>query len=94
MMALMDVDFHWIMLFMVSGIFGLCLLIFTAMHTGLLLSNRTTIESMEGARSIRIDENTVRTCRDTNIYDLGAKKNFVQVMGTNPVLWFVPVYTR
>lgn len=49
----------------------------------LLLNNRTTIESMEKQRYANLDS--------SNLFDLGWRRNFVQVMGSNPFLWFFPI---
>ncbi|KAJ3219496.1 palmitoyltransferase for Vac8p [Dinochytrium kinnereticum] len=46
-------DINWIMLVILSGVFSLCLLAFTAMHTSLLLANKTTIESLEPTKRLR-----------------------------------------
>lgn len=67
------------------------------MHTSLILSNRTTIESMEGAGWIRLDDGSiandvrVKSLKDVNIYDLNYKENFAQVMGTKYIEWFLPI---
>jgi hypothetical protein len=82
------------MLLLLSGVFALCLLGFSAMHAVLLLSNKTTIESLEGARRIRRDDQSVRVARNVNIFDLGNKANWIQVMGNDPKLWFLPVASR
>ncbi|TPX68485.1 hypothetical protein SpCBS45565_g02980 [Spizellomyces sp. 'palustris'] len=93
MKGLYGIDFHTIMLFIVSGIFALCLLVFVAVHAGLISGNKTTIESMEGARRVRLEDNSVRLARHVNIYDLGAKENFLQIFGPKWMLWFVPLPT-
>lgn len=86
--------FNGLFICIISGVFNLCLFVFVAVHGGLILGNKTTIESMEGARKVRLEDNSVRIARDVNIYDLGAKHNFVQVFGRKWQLWFLPVFSR
>jgi hypothetical protein len=63
--------------------FGLTVMCFTFTHLHLIFNNMTTIEYYEKSRS-----------GSTNPYDLGsARKNWEQVFGTKPLLWFVPIRT-
>ena len=87
-------DLHILLLELLSGVFALCLIIFVGVHTNLLFTNRTTIESMEGSRRVRLADNTMRIARDVNIYDLGWRLNVREVFGDNMWLWFLPVASR
>jgi len=64
----------------VCGIFGLGLICFAGVHIDLVLKNQTTLESF-------------KVKPKNNPYDLGRRANFVQVFGTNPWYWFLPVHT-
>ncbi|KAI8919930.1 DHHC palmitoyltransferase-domain-containing protein [Powellomyces hirtus] len=81
-------------IFVISGVFALCLLVFIFVHTQLVLSNKSTIESMEGARRILLPDNTVRMAHTANLYDMGMRQNLLQVFGHRWELWFVPVPSR
>ncbi|KAJ1557069.1 Palmitoyltransferase zdhhc20, partial [Nowakowskiella sp. JEL0078] len=90
--AMLRVDIQIIFLFIVAGVFGLCMVPFSGIHTLLILRNKTTIENLEGARRIRGRDGQALEA-SVNIYDVGTAKNWVLVMGSNPWLWFVPVAT-
>ncbi|KAJ3330986.1 hypothetical protein HDU76_004340 [Blyttiomyces sp. JEL0837] len=77
-----------------SGLFAICMVAFLAMHTALMLANKTTIESMEGARRIRTANRGIRVARNVNIFDLGNYENWIQVMGKDTKYWLIPVRTR
>eukprot|EP00455_Lapot_gusevi_P003266 TRINITY_DN1133_c0_g1_i6.p1 TRINITY_DN1133_c0_g1~~TRINITY_DN1133_c0_g1_i6.p1 ORF type:complete len:302 (-),score=40.29 TRINITY_DN1133_c0_g1_i6:124-1029(-) len=64
--------------------FAVSLLFFVGFHAKLVFSNQTTIE---------FSDTSVYRSREPprNPYDLGSRKNFEQVFGTNPWLWFLPV---
>ncbi|RUS26420.1 hypothetical protein BC938DRAFT_470792 [Jimgerdemannia flammicorona] len=97
-MGVLQLDFNWAFLVMISGMFGLFLVPFTIFHTRQLLSNRTTIETYERAH-YRMSErprragpdNGVTTSKHLNVWDLGTKRNFMEVMGPEPKLWFIPI---
>ncbi|XP_020096593.1 probable protein S-acyltransferase 12 [Ananas comosus] len=67
--------------FVLNLAFSLSLLCFLCMHASLVLSNTTSIEIYEKKKAVAWK------------YDLGKKKNFEQVFGTNKLLWFLPLYT-
>ncbi|RUS20461.1 hypothetical protein BC937DRAFT_95162 [Endogone sp. FLAS-F59071] len=97
-MGVLHMDFNWAFLVLISGIFGLFLVPFTIFHTHQLLSNRTTIETYERAHYRLGDrprrghpDNEITTSKHLNIWDLGKRKNFMQVMGPEPKLWFIPI---
>ncbi|KAI9018317.1 DHHC palmitoyltransferase-domain-containing protein [Hyaloraphidium curvatum] len=82
------------MLVLISGIFFIALLLFTSMHTALLLANKSTIESFQEKRMVRLDgQGPLVNVVSTHIYDLGWRENFRQVMGPNPWLQWLPVST-
>lgn len=78
--GVLQMDFNWAFLVLISGIFGLFLVPFTIFHTYQLLSNRTTIETYErahyrlGDRPRRGDpDNEITTSKHLNIWDLGKR---------------------
>jgi len=66
-----------IVAFMISISFGLGLVCFAGQHIHFALTNQTTLESFGK--------------RKPNPFDLGKKKNWEQVFGADPFLWFLPV---
>lgn len=93
--------------FIISFIFGLVLSIFTLSHYRYIFRNVTTLEHMEkrrlwkrrrkqliaikDARSLSQSELNELRGKFSSPYDVGTRKNFEQVFGTNPLLWFIPV---
>jgi len=75
-------DFMIVTLFIISLVFGLGLSMFAGTHFVYAFKNQTTIEALE---------KTSR--RKDNPFNIGKYANFKQVFGTNPYLWFVPVFT-
>jgi len=63
-------------------VFGVGLALFATTHYVYIFLNQTTIEIMEKSKS-----------SGNNIYNLGYGRNFREVFGDNPLLWFVPVFT-
>ncbi|GFP95009.1 probable protein s-acyltransferase 14 [Phtheirospermum japonicum] len=68
--------------FVLNLAFALSVLGFLIMHTALVAANTTTIEAYE------------KTSSANWLYDLGRKKNFEQVFGTDKRYWFMPAYTE
>ncbi|WCJ22488.1 DHHC-type zinc finger family protein [Euphorbia peplus] len=68
--------------FVLNLAFSLSLLCFIVMHASMLSSNTTSIEMYEKKGVVRWK------------YDLGRKKNFEQVFGTNKALWFLPIFSK
>lgn len=62
--------------------FFFVILSFFKFHVELVLSNSSTLDNLERQRNPNAGP---------NIYDVGAYENFVQVFGTNPLLWAIPV---
>ncbi|KAH9788309.1 putative protein S-acyltransferase 14 [Citrus sinensis] len=67
--------------FVLNLAFALSVLGFLIMHISLVSANTTTIEAYE--------KKTTPKWR----YDLGRKKNFEQVFGTDKRYWFIPAYS-
>ncbi|KAH9627443.1 hypothetical protein KSS87_006134 [Heliosperma pusillum] len=68
--------------FVLNLAFALSVMGFLIMHISLVASNTTTIEAYE--------KKTAPKWR----YDLGKKKNFQQVFGTDKRYWFIPRYSE
>ncbi|PKU72949.1 probable protein S-acyltransferase 12 [Dendrobium catenatum] len=68
--------------FVLNVAFALSLLCFVVMHTSLVLSNTTTIEVYEKKKAVEWK------------YDLGKRKNFEQVFGSNKLFWFFPLFSK
>ncbi len=64
----------------ISGLFVLLLNPFLAFHCFLTSKNMSTIEFCEGKEASK-----------TGIWDLGLFRNLQQVLGQNPLTWFLPV---
>ncbi|KAH9541046.1 hypothetical protein CY35_14G039100 [Sphagnum magellanicum] len=68
--------------FVLNLAFALSVLGFLIMHMSLVAGNTTTIEAYEKKASTRWR------------FDLGHKKNFEQVFGTQKLYWVLPMYTQ
>lgn len=68
--------------FVLNLAFALSVLGFLIMHISLVLGNTTTIEAYE--------KKTTPKWR----YDLGRRKNFEQVFGTDKQYWYIPAYSE
>ncbi|OVA07666.1 zinc finger protein [Macleaya cordata] len=68
--------------FVLNLAFALSVMGFLIMHISLVIANTTTIEAYE--------KKTTPKWR----YDLGRKKNFEQVFGTDRRYWFIPAYSE
>ncbi|KAJ3229797.1 hypothetical protein HDU81_004998 [Chytriomyces hyalinus] len=90
----LQLNLHWLLLVFISAAFGFVLLAFTGLHLMYILTNKTTIESMERARRYRVDYappgsetydgivgRTTKSKWGVNIFDLGARENWKAVMG-------------
>mmetsp|Transcript_6447 Transcript_6447/g.23958 ORF Transcript_6447/g.23958 Transcript_6447/m.23958 type:complete len:308 (-) Transcript_6447:1067-1990(-) len=72
--------------FILDVAFALSVFGFICMHVSMVAKNVTTIESFEE------EERPNRSIRWR--YDIGRRKNFEQVFGTNRYFWFIPLYTK
>ncbi|KAI1319771.1 palmitoyltransferase for Vac8p [Mortierella claussenii] len=84
-------DPQWIFVILAGLIFGLCLVPFAINHVLLIKSNKTTIESFEKHKYRVGNSGEVMQSRILNVFDLGRRKNFDQVLGSTWYLWLVPV---
>ncbi|KAI8928686.1 DHHC palmitoyltransferase-domain-containing protein [Entophlyctis helioformis] len=85
-------DLHAFLVLFMAGIFGLCLAVFTGIHVYMLLTNMTTIENIEGARLLRLDDGSLLNVpASVNIYSVGIVRNVQQVLGKDARLWLLPV---
>lgn len=71
--------------FLLLAAFGVVIGMFFKFHLELVLRNTSTLENLEKARSP--DQAEAR-----NVYDLGDYENWVQVFGSNALLWPFPVF--
>lgn len=88
---------NWIVLAVLSGVIGLVIGLFSAWHISLVLRNYTTIEYMEETRfkGDRQRYLTAQSMKDKfNIFDLGYRENWMQVMGDSKLFWFVPLQAK
>ncbi|RHZ77758.1 hypothetical protein Glove_173g12 [Diversispora epigaea] len=74
-----SLDLNISFLILAGGVFSIGLFGFLIYHTNLILNNRTTLESLKYGD------------KGENIFDLGKKANFIQVMGPTWYLWFFPI---
>ncbi|CAG8587344.1 2319_t:CDS:2, partial [Ambispora leptoticha] len=89
--AILELDLNWSFLILVGAIFSLCLSGFAIYHTTLILSNQTTLESLQRQR-YKIKENSeVTSSNYLNLFDVGKRANFQQVMGSTWYLWLIPI---
>lgn len=72
-----------------SYVFGFSCAMLGFYHVYLAAINRTTIESLDRDRAKRRNP---REPLPDNPYDLGILKNYAQVFGRNPLVWFLPFY--
>ncbi|KAL1916650.1 uncharacterized protein VTP21DRAFT_5354 [Calcarisporiella thermophila] len=91
--GLLNLSIHWILMVFLGFALGVGLIGFTAFHTRLLLANRTTIESFERTNYRVGHTSEVTRSRYLNLFDIGWRQNWVQVMGPRWWLWLLPVYT-
>ncbi|XP_047338089.1 probable protein S-acyltransferase 12 [Impatiens glandulifera] len=68
--------------FVLNLAFALSLLCFVVMHISLLMTNTTSIEVYDKKKTGGWK------------YDLGRRRNFEQVFGSNKALWFFPLFSK
>lgn len=91
----------WVLLLVLSGVMGLAVSVFTSYSLYLMISNTTTLESMETVRyrtSMAPSRFRFRAPPSShslgNIFDLGWKRNWCEVMGNRVWEWFLPIVPR
>ncbi|KAA0201252.1 Palmitoyltransferase [Fasciolopsis buskii] len=77
---------HVFFLFIISLVFAIALLALLLFQMTLLFGNSSTLEHF---RSPNFRDSAVR-----QTFSLGFKANFVQVFGSRPLYWLIPIYTR
>ncbi|XP_017770001.1 PREDICTED: palmitoyltransferase ZDHHC2 isoform X2 [Nicrophorus vespilloides] len=77
--------FHILFLFFVAVMFAISLASLFFYHIYLVSVNRTTLEAFRSP--------VFYHGPDRDGFNLGRRKNFMQVFGENPKLWLVPVFT-
>jgi hypothetical protein len=80
-----------------AGAFTFALLFFVGLHTHLLLTNQTTLESMEdGTRIAKVRTDGVRIAElvTANVYNIGWRKNVEASFGKVVWKWFFPLDRR
>jgi hypothetical protein len=82
---------NWTFLILLGGVFSLCLIGFTLFHTNLILSNQTTLESLQKHNYKIKEDGDVTTSKYLNLFDVGKKNNWIQVMGPKWYFWFIPI---
>ncbi|KAJ2859176.1 palmitoyltransferase for Vac8p [Coemansia aciculifera] len=88
-----EISINFIFLVIMSCVFALALLMFAAYHVYLLLTNTTTIESYEKTNyRVEARQRGTRT-KYINLFDMGPRKNFIQVFGSSWFMWLVPTNT-
>ena len=63
-------------------VFFIVIITFFKFHVELVCSNSSTLDNLERQRNPNAGP---------NVYDVGTYENFLQVFGTNPLLWALPV---
>ncbi|KAJ2488541.1 palmitoyltransferase for Vac8p [Coemansia sp. RSA 2050] len=84
-----DISLSLIFLLIVSCSFSFPLLVFGGYHVYLLLTNTTTIESYE-KNNYRVAAGNRGSEKYVNLFDMGPRRNFVQVFGPSWFMWLVP----
>merc|ERR1711966_480378 len=77
------VEFEYLVVFGLMAAVSVVLTGFTGFHYMLLLKNMSTIEHVEKRDPTKKDQ--------VNPFDLGRERNWYQVFGSNPWIWFIPV---
>eukprot|EP01089_Gocevia_fonbrunei_P013889 TRINITY_DN3667_c0_g1_i2.p1 TRINITY_DN3667_c0_g1~~TRINITY_DN3667_c0_g1_i2.p1 ORF type:complete len:355 (-),score=48.68 TRINITY_DN3667_c0_g1_i2:94-1158(-) len=77
---------------LIAVVFGLGLSGFAIMHFQLVLTNLTTLESMDNRFVSKYQKRrSGRGKPDETPFDLGKNENFKQVFGDNKLLWWIPI---
>ncbi|KAI9253348.1 DHHC palmitoyltransferase-domain-containing protein [Helicostylum pulchrum] len=90
---------HWYVVTLLGFLFGLTLGGFAAVHFWYIIRNQTSIEYVADKPvfvRVNFDETendfeVVKIRNDKTMFDMGLYNNWCSVMGSNPLLWLVPV---
>ncbi|GAA5795998.1 hypothetical protein HPULCUR_001363 [Helicostylum pulchrum] len=90
---------HWYVVTLLGFLFGLTLGGFAAVHFWYIIRNQTSIEYVADKLvfvRVNFDETendfeVVKIRNDKTMFDMGLYNNWCSVMGSNPLLWLVPV---
>ncbi|KAK9476874.1 DHHC palmitoyltransferase-domain-containing protein [Lipomyces japonicus] len=92
------ISLNWVLVFIISAVFGIAVSVFWGYQLYLLFSNKTTIEAMETQRyNSQLSHAQFRYSEAPssetvgNVFDLGWKENFRQVMGDHAWQWVLPI---
>lgn len=97
-LGLESISFHWFVLAVLGVLFGLTLTGFAGVHLWYILRNQSSIEFI-ATRPVYVradfdksgnNYEVIKVADAKKMYDLGPLKNWCSVMGSNPLLWFVP----
>jgi len=77
--------FHILFIFLVAAMFAVSVSVLFFYHLYLVLYNKTTLESFRAP--------VFSHGPDKKAYNLGAKRNLEEVMGTRRALWPIPIFT-
>ncbi|XP_067950158.1 palmitoyltransferase ZDHHC2-like [Watersipora subatra] len=80
----LDMNFHVLFLFIVAIMFAFSVFGLLSYHIYLILRNQSTLESFRPPVLKNLGP-------DKHVFDLGKKRNWREVFGDNPKLWFLPV---
>jgi len=65
---------------MIDVVLNVVIILFFKFHLTIVLENKTTIETIDK-----------KTTEFNSLFDIGSNKNWLQVMGSNKLLWFFPI---
>ncbi|CAN6663768.1 palmitoyltransferase Pfa3p [Trichomonascus vanleenenianus] len=92
-------ELSWVLLATISGVFGLAVGAFSGYSLYLVLTNQTTLEAMESVRyKSSIASQDYRYAEPPssstlgNVFDLGKKRNWCEVMGYKWYEWILPIH--
>lgn len=87
-------DFHLMMLLVASILFSLVFILFAIMHLQLLLSNQTTIESLQEIVWVVLEQHvSPKPVRLKSLYYMSMRHSLISVFGPYPSLWLLPIFS-
>ncbi len=69
----------------VQVVFFVAVVTFFKMHVGLVLTNSSTLDTLDQQRNPNANATS---------YDVGAYENFLQVFGTDTAFWLLPIESK